>query len=83
MLKEGLSVEEVIEKLTGEDDGREFRQLGIMDANGSAAAYTRTKCLEWAGSKAGKCYSAQCDILAGKELVESMADQFANPQRVI
>jgi len=76
LLKEGLTCEEVIEKLTGEDEGREFRQLGIVDAKGNAAAYTGTKCLDWAGSKIGKCYSAQGNILSGKEVVENMAEKF-------
>jgi len=76
LLKEGLTVEEVIEKLTGEDEGKEFRQLGIVDAKGNAAAYTGTKCLEWAGSKVGKCYSTQGNILTGEEVVEKIAEKF-------
>lgn len=76
LLKEGLSIHEVIEKLTQEDEGREYRQLGIIDANGSAEAYTGEKCLEWAGSKSGKHYSAQGNILAGEEVVESMGRRF-------
>lgn len=76
LLKEGLTVEEVIEKLTGEDEGKEFRQLGIVDAKGNAAAYTGTKCLEWAGSKVGKCYSTQGNILTDEEVVEKIAEKF-------
>jgi uncharacterized Ntn-hydrolase superfamily protein len=76
LLKEGLSIHEVIEKLTQKDEGREYRQLGIIDASGSAEAYTGEKCLEWAGSKLGKHYSAQGNILAGEEVVESMGRKF-------
>ena len=76
LLKEGLTVEEVIEKLTGEDEGKEFRQLGIVDAKGNAAAYTGAKCLEWAGSNVGKCYSTQGNILTGEEVVKRMAEEF-------
>jgi uncharacterized Ntn-hydrolase superfamily protein len=76
LLKEGLTVEEVIEKLTGEDEGKEFRQLGIVDAKGNAAAYTGTKCLDWAGSRVGKCYSTQGNILTGEEVVEKIAEKF-------
>jgi len=76
LLKEGLSIDEVIDKLTREDEGREFRQLGIIDAEGNAAAYTGKKCLEWAGSKIGKHYSAQGNILVGEEVVENMCRTF-------
>jgi uncharacterized Ntn-hydrolase superfamily protein len=76
LLKEGLGIHKVIEKLTQEDEGREYRQLGIIDANGNAAAYTGEKCLEWAGSKIGKNYSAQGNILDGEEVVKSMSRKF-------
>lgn len=76
LLKEGLTCEKVIGKLTSEDEGREFRQLSIVDAKGNAAVYTGRKCLEWAGSKVGKCYSAQGNILTGEEVVENMAEKF-------
>jgi len=76
LVKEGLTVKEVIEKLTGEDEGKEFRQLGIVDAKGNAAAYTGAKCLEWAGSKVGKYYSTQGNILTGEEVVKKMAEEF-------
>ena len=34
LLREGLSAQEVVDKLTGEDEGRDHRQLGIVDAKG-------------------------------------------------
>ena len=36
LLREGLSAQEVVERLTGADDGREHRQLGVVDAQGNA-----------------------------------------------
>ncbi|MDH5481431.1 MAG: DUF1028 domain-containing protein [Candidatus Bathyarchaeota archaeon] len=76
LLKEGLTCKEVIARLTSADEGREHRQLGIVDAEGNAAAYTGTKCLKWAGSKVGKCYSAQGNILANRHVVEKMTRKF-------
>jgi uncharacterized Ntn-hydrolase superfamily protein len=75
-LREGLTVEEVIEKLTSDDKGRESRQLGIVDAKGNAAAFTGANCLEWAGCKVGKFCSAQGNILVSKEVVENMVEAF-------
>jgi uncharacterized Ntn-hydrolase superfamily protein len=76
LLKRGLTVQEVIDKLTHGDKGRDYRQLGLIDAEGNAAAYTGKKCLEWAGSRIGKCCSAQGNILVGKEVVENMRRKF-------
>lgn len=76
LLKKGLAVDEVIEKLTTEDEGREYRQLGIIDAKGNSAVYTGKKCLEWAGCKIGKHYSAQGNVLASEEVVENMGREF-------
>src|SRR4029450_13998093 len=59
LLREGLSAQEVVERLTGADEGREPRQLGVVDAQGRAATYTGSECLEWAGGVAGDCYAAQ------------------------
>jgi len=76
LLKQGLTVENVIAKLTGPDEGREMRQVGVIDAKGNAAAFTGKKCMEWAGSRVGENYSAQGNILASKRVVEEMGRRF-------
>lgn len=76
LLKEGVAVQEVIDKLTGDDEGREYRQVGIIDAKGKAGVYTGKRCLQWAGSKIGRYYSAQGNILVSGEVVESMGRKF-------
>src|SRR5213082_2349339 len=40
LLRQGISAEEAVKRLTEADDGREHRQLGIVDARGRAATYT-------------------------------------------
>jgi uncharacterized Ntn-hydrolase superfamily protein len=76
LLGKGLAVDEVVDALTREDAGREFRQLGIVDAKGNAASFTGKSCLDWAGSRIGKGYAVQGNILAGKEVVDRMAGMF-------
>src|SRR5213592_3152523 len=49
LLRDGLSASEVVERLTSEDDDRDERQLGVVDASGAAAAWTGSGCLDWAG----------------------------------
>src|ERR687894_2597393 len=49
LLRDGLSAAEVVERLTSADDGRDHRQLGVVDARGEAATFTGPQCMEWAG----------------------------------
>jgi uncharacterized Ntn-hydrolase superfamily protein len=76
LLREGLSAEEVVERLTSEDEGRDHRQLGIVDGQGRAAAYTGRECMDWAGDRTGEGYAAQGNILVNKETVDAMAETF-------
>src|SRR6476620_515645 len=47
LLREGLSAEEVMEQLTGADEDREVRQLGVVDREGRAATFTGSGCHAW------------------------------------
>ena len=76
LLREGLSASEVVERLTGEDDDRDGRQLGVVDASGAAAAWTGSSCLDWAGHRTGQCYSAQGNILISGATVDALAETF-------
>jgi uncharacterized Ntn-hydrolase superfamily protein len=76
LLRKGLTVKEVIERLTGQDEAKDYRQLGIVDSKGNVAVFTGEKCLKWAGSKVGKNYVALGNILAGEEVVNNMGKRF-------
>jgi len=76
LLREGLCASEVVERLTGEDDERDGRQLGVVDASGAAAAWTGSSCLDWAGHRTGQCYSAQGNILISGATVDALAETF-------
>jgi uncharacterized Ntn-hydrolase superfamily protein len=76
LLREGLSAEEAVERLTSADEGRAERQLGIVDANGGSASWTGPDCSDWAGGKTGPGYAAQGNILVGEETVAALAKTF-------
>lgn len=76
MMADGASAEETVEALTKADPDREHRQLGVVDASGSAATFTGGECFEWAGGISGEDFVAQGNILVGKETVEAMAETF-------
>src|SRR6187399_1882734 len=40
LLRQGISAEEVVTRLTEADDGRDERQLGVVDAAGHSATFT-------------------------------------------
>ena len=73
LLREGYSADDVVRTLVGADEGREHRQLGVVDALGRAATYTGSECLEWAGGTTGPGYAAQGNILVSAATVEAMA----------
>jgi uncharacterized Ntn-hydrolase superfamily protein len=76
LLREGLSADEVVERLVGADDGRAERQLGVVDSAGRAAAWTGEECMDWAGHRTGDGYTAQGNILVGQETVDALAETF-------
>jgi uncharacterized Ntn-hydrolase superfamily protein len=76
LLRQGMSAEEVVKRLTEADDGREHRQLGVVGARGDAATYTGTECHDWAGGRTGDGYAAQGNILVSAETVDALAETF-------
>ena len=76
LLAGGATPQESLDILTRKDQGRAFRQVGIIDAQGNAVTFTGEKCNSWAGGKVGKNYAAQGNILAGPEVVDAIAKAF-------
>src|SRR6187399_2006132 len=76
LLRQGLSADEVVERLTEADEGREHRQLGVVDAEGRGASYTGSECMDWAGGRTGTGYAAQGNILVSGETVDAIAETF-------
>jgi uncharacterized Ntn-hydrolase superfamily protein len=76
LLRQGLSAEEVVERLTAADEGRAHRQLGLVDGRGGSATFTGAECMDWAGGRKGPCYAAQGNILVSAATVEAIAESF-------
>jgi uncharacterized Ntn-hydrolase superfamily protein len=76
LLRQGLSAEEVVQTLIEADEGRADRQLGVVDAQGSAATYTGAGCLDWAGGIVGDGYAAQGNILVSEDTVTALGRTF-------
>ena len=76
LLENGASPEQAVAILTGDDPQRDYRQVGIIDAQGRTASFTGAQGFAWAGSVQGRNCAAQGNTLAGPEVVESMAQVF-------
>lgn len=76
LLREGLSADETVRRLTDADEDRAQRQLGIVDGEGRAATHTGVDCNEWAGGRTGAGYAAQGNILVSAETVDALAETF-------
>lgn len=72
----GVSAEETLKQLLENDEMRNHRQVGLVDALGGIAAHTGTECIPWAGHRLGKNYTCQGNILTGPETLEVMASTF-------
>ena len=76
LLRRGRSAQETVDELTGGDDGRAQRQVGVVDASGDAATFTGAECHEWAGGRTGDGYAAQGNILVSADTVDALAETF-------
>jgi uncharacterized Ntn-hydrolase superfamily protein len=63
MMAAGKSSEETITILTSADEQRGLRQVGMVDKNGKAAAFTGEDCYDWAGQIVGDTFACQGNIL--------------------
>jgi uncharacterized Ntn-hydrolase superfamily protein len=76
LLREGQSAADVCAELTRADEGRDDRQLGIVDARGGSATFTGSACLDWAGGLTGDGFAAQGNILVSESTVDALAETF-------
>ena len=76
LLRDGLSADDVVERLTAADENRAQRQLGVVDGAGLAATFTGEACHGWAGGPAGDGYAAQGNILVSAATVDALAESF-------
>jgi len=76
MLESGLSSSLALSRLLADDERTHVRQVAIVDSAGNVAAHTGSECMDWAGHVAGEGYSCQGNILAGRKVVESMAQAY-------
>jgi len=80
LLQQGVAPQEVLERLLAGDKGRERRQLGLIDMEGRTAAHTGKDNGAWAGSRQGRHYTVQGNLLVGPEVVEAVSASFESTE---
>jgi uncharacterized Ntn-hydrolase superfamily protein len=76
MLRQGKNPKEILSALLATDQGRESRQLHIMDAKGTIAAHTGKDCVDWCGHLPGDGFSIAGNMLAGPRVLEDSAKAY-------
>src|SRR6266436_7006906 len=70
LLREGRAPGDIVKALLAADDGRESRQLHIMDAKGRIAAHTGRECVDRCGHIQGVGFSIAGNMLAAAAVLD-------------
>jgi len=76
LIEKGVAPADIIQQLLADDPRRESRQVGVIDMQGRSAAHTGKQNSAWAGSKQGRYYTVQANIMVGPEVIEAVAASF-------
>lgn len=78
LLKTGKTAQQVVDELIASDEGRDVRQLAIVDSKGNSASYTGSKCIPEAGNIVGDGYSVQANMMLNNTVWGAMSKAFEN-----
>jgi len=73
LLRDGMAADAVVRTLVAGDDGRDHRQVHVMDANGRIGSHTGAACIDWNGHIHGDGYSIAGNMLAGPRVLDDTA----------
>ena len=76
LMRAGRSAPDALKGLLAADDGRDVRQVAMIDASGRVAANTGAKCIPAAGNHAGNGYSVQANLMDNDTVWPAMAKAF-------
>ena len=81
LLRAGVPAAEVVKRLTAPDEGREQRQLHVIDAKGRIGQHTGAQCIDWCGAVAGDGYSVAGNMLANERVIRETARAYEASRR--
>lgn len=76
LLKHGLSAQQALDSLLKDDEGREVRQVAIIDNQGRVATHTGSGCIDYATQIQGPGYSVQSNMMLTNTVSKAMSESF-------
>jgi uncharacterized Ntn-hydrolase superfamily protein len=76
LLKQGFPAQKVLDSLIGKDEGRDVRQLAVVDSKGKTAVWTGSKCILAAGDYHEENFSVQANLMLNDNVWPAMAKAF-------
>lgn len=76
LLQAGLTPQAALDTMLRADEGRDSRQVAILDIQGRTAAWTSPTITDWKGHTCGVNFCAQGNTLTGPEVVAAMVKSF-------
>ncbi len=76
LLKTGLTAQQAVDSLLKDDEGRDVRQLAIVDNKGNVAVHTGKSCIQFASHVKGDQFSVQANMMLGNQVPNAMATAF-------
>ena len=76
LLRAGYTPQQALDAMLRSDEGRDSRQVAILDAQGRTASWDGPGANDWKGHTCGANYCAQGNILAGPQVVDALAKTF-------
>ena len=78
LMRSGKSAPDTLKELLAKDEGREVRQVAMIDAQGRVNAWTGKNDIEAAGHIVGKNFSVQANLMLNDKVWPAMARAFEN-----
>lgn len=79
-LAAGLGSEAALADARAADPGSASRQVGVVGADGSVAAFTGEACIEHAGAVVGHEFAVQPNMMASADVWPAMADAYTGAE---
>ncbi|HEY6956426.1 MAG TPA: DUF1028 domain-containing protein [Flavisolibacter sp.] len=76
LLRNGLTAQQALDSLLNSDEGREVRQVAIIDSKGNVATHTGKLCIDYAGHIKGNNFSVQANMMLTNKVPAAMATAF-------
>jgi uncharacterized Ntn-hydrolase superfamily protein len=78
LLAGGVGAAVALAQVRAADEGREVRQVGVVDASGAVSSFTGSSCIDHVGHTEGDGFSAQANMMAGPGVCEAMGHAFTS-----